>query len=1009
MLLVLAVTTLAAAPVRNMPAVRVQPNGDTLRLFVSGDEFFHRLHDAADYTIVQDVETGVYVYATLADDGTLAPTSLLPGKDNPAKAGLRPGLKPAPKVLREMRRQWEIPEEYREPEGKRQSWAFTRMNNIVIFVRFNDETALGNEPFSTYSAMFNDSTGSSVSMYSYFRRASYGNLTLPTYFYPAPSGSTVLSYQDSLPRNYYRPYNATTNPNGYNTDTERRNREFGLLQRAVNWVNANCPVDPSIVLDYDNDGKIDNITFVVSGTYTGWSDLLWPHKWSLYDRNVYINGKRVYTFNLQLAGSGSHYFSVGTFCHEMTHTLGAPDLYHYDEYDDVSPAGAWDLMCSNGANPQSTNSLFRLKYMGWLDSIPQLTDSGRYTMQSLMAGPNNAYKIASSDPHQWYILEYRNNTDTGDQCIPGSGMLIWRYKDNAPSNADFDYFTNQHELWLFRPNSSSDTINGNVAQAAFGVSGRTNFTSVSNPHPYLCNGNPDTTFSILDIQVAANNQSVSFTFIPQGGAACTGNEPLPVAMGFEDGSVGCWTEVQATSSNSSRVGVYDYAGCGVIPHSGNYLYRFSSYSTSTNYTQYLISPRLENSNPMHMQLYARRSSSQTSEQYRVLYSTTTRDTAAFTNTLANVTISSSGWHLCDLLVPANARYLAIQYYSPTDRYYLLVDDITIRDTVITIHDTTYVAVHDTLLRIEYDTLYTTQQDTLYYTVTDTLDRWIVDTQIVTPTRYNLLVMSNASGRGKVSGSGLFPEGAEVEIAAMPRPRYRFTRWQDNNTDNPRRVTVTGNNAYTAYFEMDNGGTTSKDIIIHDTIYVHDTTWITRQDTIVITLHDTVWLPNEIHDTLWVDRDSTFCYDTTQYYTLTALSANEEEGVAAGNGSFPVGTEVSLGAISAPGYVFSHWSDNSIDLPYVVTLNSDITLTAYFTVQAGIDDDAVGTLWMVYALGENIVVQGAQGHRVSVYNVLGRQLYASPSVVRAEHLNIPAAAGVYLVRIDDQPAVKVSIR
>ena len=62
----------------------------------------------------------------------------------------------------------------------------------------------------------------------------------------------------------------------------------------------------------DNDGYVDNICFIVKGTYTGWNDLLWPHKWSLYDRNVYINGKRVYTFNLQLEGSGSHYFSTST-------------------------------------------------------------------------------------------------------------------------------------------------------------------------------------------------------------------------------------------------------------------------------------------------------------------------------------------------------------------------------------------------------------------------------------------------------------------------------------------------------------------------------------------------------------------------------------------------------------------------------------------------------------------------------------------------------------------------
>ncbi len=112
-------------------------------------------------------------------------------------------------------------------------------------MRFSDETVLGTEPFSTYDAMFNDSTSGAVSMYSYFRRASYGTLSLPTYFYPAPSGSTVLSYQDSLPRSYYRPYSAT-NTNGYNDDDERRSREFGR------WIYVDMEIRVDKTLSLEN-------------------------------------------------------------------------------------------------------------------------------------------------------------------------------------------------------------------------------------------------------------------------------------------------------------------------------------------------------------------------------------------------------------------------------------------------------------------------------------------------------------------------------------------------------------------------------------------------------------------------------------------------------------------------------------------------------------------------------------------------------------------------------------
>ena len=57
------ITDANAAPVRNMPVKRLQPNGDTLNCFISGDEYYHRLHDANGYTIVQSPSTGWYVYA----------------------------------------------------------------------------------------------------------------------------------------------------------------------------------------------------------------------------------------------------------------------------------------------------------------------------------------------------------------------------------------------------------------------------------------------------------------------------------------------------------------------------------------------------------------------------------------------------------------------------------------------------------------------------------------------------------------------------------------------------------------------------------------------------------------------------------------------------------------------------------------------------------------------------------------------------------------------------------
>jgi len=57
-----------AAYVRNHPITLVQPDGETISCFVTGDEFWRRVHDARGFTILQNQVTGLYVYATEADN-----------------------------------------------------------------------------------------------------------------------------------------------------------------------------------------------------------------------------------------------------------------------------------------------------------------------------------------------------------------------------------------------------------------------------------------------------------------------------------------------------------------------------------------------------------------------------------------------------------------------------------------------------------------------------------------------------------------------------------------------------------------------------------------------------------------------------------------------------------------------------------------------------------------------------------------------------------------------------
>lgn len=66
--------------------------------------------------------------------------------------------------------------------------------------------------------------------------------------------------------------------------------------------------------------------------------------------------------------------------------------------------------------------------------------------------------------------------------------------------------------------------------------------------------------------------------------------------------------------------------------------------------------------------------------------------------------------------------------------------------------------------------------------------------------YEVTVMANNADYGIVSGGGNYEEGSVVTLTAIPSDGYQFIRWNDGVTENPRKVAVTEDVVYTAYFE-----------------------------------------------------------------------------------------------------------------------------------------------------------------------------------------------------------------
>ncbi|MBQ6238552.1 MAG: M6 family metalloprotease domain-containing protein [Bacteroidales bacterium] len=1030
------VLTATAAPIFNAPAVRLQPNGDTLRCLLSGDEYYHRLHDAAGYTIVQNPRTGYWVYADTVHTGEnrwqVVATGFVAGKVDPAAVGLNPNIGIDRHDWAQRQQRYDIPKQYAHNAAKTSGRNHGTLNNIVIFVRFSDDSEIST-PFSTIDAMFNDSTVGATSMYNYFKTVSYNKIHIPTHYYPTPSGNNVISYQDSLPRNYYMPYDATTNPTGYQGDNERASREFGLLERAVNYINTYSPVSTSINIDMDNDGYVDNICFVVKGTYTGWNDLLWPHKWALYDRYVYLNGKRVYTFNLQLEGSGEHYFSSSTFCHEMFHTLGAPDLYRYNVATNVTGVGSWDLMCSNTTPPQTMGAYMKWKYGNWIDSIPQITAQGTYTLHSLGDADysNIAYKIAAQEPNQWYVLEYRDNTEQFETTLPGKGLVIYRIDERFNGNANFDGISTFDEVYLFRPGANDDTTNGYPAQAFFSANAnRTQFSPTTDPHPWLTGNVIDTTISITNI--GTPGETISFTYNDLRGCQIPNNLAANNITGVSahlrwSGNAANYTLQwrPAASSNVTTVNVstnsYDLTGLAL---DSEYQWRVRGECSTTDVTSFSdwhnlhtsicttpsdetigIGETLSNLVPINNYYgYSYTQMIYTSEQVGSPMSISkiafnySRPEQTFNKVnctiyMGQTSASSFESTSANALIPFGQ--LTKVYEGPLNcvqgwnEFYL--------DTMFLYNgtDNLVIAIDDNSGQWENNdkTFYCTNtgnrySSIIYYSDDANIDpanpagfsgnktrrRFLPDITLTgcnteTTTFYTVTIGNDTPERGYATGSGTFFAGTQNTIEAIASEHYDFSHWHSNISG----ADIT-DNPFTFTVDGDSNFTAFFVPELYHVSVSHEgdngNAWFQ------------VWEDGMLIDQPYTEADLEYGTKVS-FYAEPTVDAN--------------GTHCTFSAWDSQGRIWAN--------PLTLTLTSDTSLTAYYECETteGIDDIDRAGITVAVANG-NVTIDGAEGRDLEIVDILGRRI-ASRRGTGHDLFALPAT-GVYIIRIEGLAARKI---
>ena len=237
------------------------------------------------------------------------------------------------------------------------------------------------------------------------------------------------------------------------------------------------------------------------------------------------------------------------------------------------------------------------------------------------------------------------------------------------------------------------------------------------------------------------------------------------------------------------------------------------------------------------------------------------------------------------------------------------------------------------------------------------------------------------------------------IQATPTCGYYFQYWSDGDTDNPRTISLTQDTSVIAYFGMITDtiilhDTMYIDVYVHDTayvdVYVHDTTTVIDTVTLMeyVYVHDTTFVP--VHDTTYIN-----VHDTT-YITLTDTVTNIVYDTIA-NTLFDTITNTVYDTI----VVFNTDTLWLHDTVFVYD-----TIYIHDTIVVGVDDvETVDA--KIYINNRQIVVEGADGNDVWLYDVNGRILAIKRDYGMPIRFDAPDS-GTYMIKIGNYPARKVVV-
>ena len=317
-----------------------------------------------------------------------------------------------------------------------------KIANLIVFVDFQDtvhkEQCYTGDP--QIQELFDGDEKNPRSLKQYIKAISYGQMevenVIPQY---NQEGNQVVPVKLSMSSSQY---------------TDGVNGDASLIEAlAQEWPEQLQLSEGQ--LDYDGDGKIDNLMLVLPDEPANSNT---SGRMNTYQGSASIGGKQIgnYTVIPEYDAYKSSIKKSGVIIHEFLHTLGCPDLYWGGATGGEVPVGFWDMMATGDAGLPYPLAYTRSHDLG-LFRIPEIrtsqTDYRIYAASAATSATKDQQAvILKTDRYadEFFVVEYRKPGTDYDSYMQGSGLVIYRVKEGRRGNMQGPPFG----IYVFRQGDS---------------------------------------------------------------------------------------------------------------------------------------------------------------------------------------------------------------------------------------------------------------------------------------------------------------------------------------------------------------------------------------------------------------------------------------------------------------------------------------------------------------------------------------------------------------------------